>query len=577
MGQYTSFPINNRTFTDFSTLVFLSDFGVVGNGVADDTAAINAAFATLTGKKGTVVWNVGFCKVTSTIIVGQLSSSGVTSFINIFCPLGQNQSGILWNGPLGGNAIAFARNKYFRVVGLNVVNNNAWGNGTGIIIGGDGAGFGNACLAGSFNSCRVQGFNVGITDGNFGACSEIMFDSLQIENCTTGFIVNDFNSLDFTFNMVSLASCGVGLDTGAPSGFAVYGGSASQSSVADIQIRQNSSMTSIHNFRSETSVLFIKGLQTGGSVTTEKCLVIDAQAPNFESVAGLFGSIVLKDTAFDGFINFGAIAPTNIEVTNCSLTRWDTTHSLPVVMALSDAGISCPVIFRGNLDNGAFPQRRIPDFIGAIGGMNNGLGGTNPMIESVSTIFPVDKTLTDTIGTPYLALNHVRQLAEGTMKGFATTVTTSPQPGQNLRVSGTFATSNSLAFTFKRNLTVTCAATATITATAGTFLPTDVGKPVKITAGADTGADWFGYVIEYLTPTTVNVYPGIASPGSRYPQGAGKATVVGADEPDAKYMVAGLCGNANETFWVDTLATTGFTLHSSNGASTATVVALIVR
>lgn len=577
MGQFTTLPIPNETFSSYSQLVFLSDFGVVGNGVADDTAAINAAFASLVGKKGTVVWNVGFCKVTNTIVVGQLTASNVTSFINIWCPLGQNQSGILWAGPLAGNAIAFARNKYFRVVGLNVVSVNAWGNGTGIILGGDGFGSGNATLAGSFNSCRVQGFNVGITDGNFGACSEIMFDSLQIENCNTGFIVNDFNSLDFTFTMLSLAGCGVGCDTGAPSGFAVYGGSASQSTVADFQIRQNSSMTTIHNFRSETSALFIKGLQTGGSITTEKCLITDAQGPNFNSIAGLFGNVVLKDSAFDGFIDFGASMPTNIEVTNCSLTRWDTTHSLPVVMALSDAGIGCPAVFRGNLDNGAFPQRRIPDFIGSIGAMNNGAGGTNPMMEAVSTVFQVDKTLTDTIGTPYLALNHVRQLAEGTMKGFATTTTASPQPGQNLRVSGTFATSNSLAFTFKRNLTVTCAATATITATTGTFLPTDVGKPVKITAGADTGADWFGYVIEYLTPTTVNVYPGIASPGSRYPQGSGKATIVGADEPDAKYMVAGLCGNANETFWVDTLATTGFTLHSSNASSTATVTALIVR
>jgi hypothetical protein len=114
-----------------------------------------------------------------------------------------------------------------------------------------------------------------------------------------------------------------------------------------------------------------------------------------------------------------------------------------------------------------------------------------------------------------------------------------------------------------------------VTATAGNFYPTDVGKPLRITAGMSGGANFDGYITNYLSPTTVNAFPCF---NNGFADGTpGKAAIVGADEPDANYIVAGIAGNANETFWVDTLAATGFTMHSSNAGSTATLTALIVR
>lgn len=47
-------------------------------------------------------------------------------------------------------------------------------------------------------------------------------------------------------------------------------------------------------------------------------------------------------------------------------------------------------------------------------------------------------------------------------------------------------------------------------------------------------------------------------------------------EPNANYFVA-ISGNANETFWVTSKSSIGFTLRSSNGSSTATVDWIIVR
>lgn len=47
-------------------------------------------------------------------------------------------------------------------------------------------------------------------------------------------------------------------------------------------------------------------------------------------------------------------------------------------------------------------------------------------------------------------------------------------------------------------------------------------------------------------------------------------------EPDTDYFVA-LAGSVNETFWVTSKTTTGFTLNSSNASSTATVDWILVR
>jgi hypothetical protein len=104
------------------------------------------------------------------------------------------------------------------------------------------------------------------------------------------------------------------------------------------------------------------------------------------------------------------------------------------------------------------------------------------------------------------------------------------------------------------------------------------GVEVDDADGADTGGHWFGYITEYLSSTTVNTFPSSnATPGGRYAQCAGKAAVLGEDEPDANYFVAGLTSNAAESFAVTAVSATGFTVTSSNAASTATFTALIVR
>jgi lysophospholipase L1-like esterase len=87
------------------------------------------------------------------------------------------------------------------------------------------------------------------------------------------------------------------------------------------------------------------------------------------------------------------------------------------------------------------------------------------------------------------------------------------------------------------------------------------------------GINWRGTITEYLTSTKVNVLSG-ASP--QFPS-TGVEAVIGEDEPDNNFVIAGLASNASETFWTTQVQCSGFVLHSSNAASTATVSALISR
>lgn len=555
--------------------VHVMDFGAKCDGTTDDTAALNACFESLRGSAGTVVWGPGYCRTTGPIIVGQISGLGVTSFISIECPLGSAASGIKYAGPTDGTALVFGKNKYFTVQGLHVVNLGARGTTVGIILGGDTAGGGTETLSGMFNNCMVQNFHLGIqAGGNNGATSEMLFNSLTLGDNNTGFKSIDYNSLDLGFNMLSIGGNGIGIDSGSSS-FWVNGGSASENGI-DFNIGSDSSNTDIQDFRSETADCVIFG--AGGHVSASRLSVSNAQAPDYNSIAGTFANLMVRDSVIEGYIRFDGetTAASSIILEGNSLGRVDAVRRLPFIVETNTPALASNIRARLNVDTSAYPPPPLLDIDGTIGMRYDG-AISHPFVEPSITLVPLDRTATPQLGVGYLALSHVRQLSEGSLPG-AVAGTAAPTPGQNLRVSGAFATSGSLAFTFKRTLTTNSDGTPTIVATSGTFLPTDVGKPIKITGGADTSADWYGYITDYISSTSVKVYPALfISPGGRYPYQTGKTTTVGADEPDAEYFVAGICGDANETFWVTDRTATGFTMHSSNASSTATVVALIVR
>jgi hypothetical protein len=154
-----------------------------------------------------------------------------------------------------------------------------------------------------------------------------------------------------------------------------------------------------------------------------------------------------------------------------------------------------------------------------------------------------------------------------------------PGTGNNLRIQGVFASSNSLAITFVRTVhnVVTSGQSLTLHINSGSdrFFPADVGKAVSIASSGNSGwTNWYATIMQYTDST--HVVTQASNPQQGVSLGSPTSISVGTNEPDGNYMV--LCtGNVNETFWVDAIASTGFTVHSSNATSTAIVTCLIVR
>lgn len=580
MGQYTTFPIPNRTITDYSKWIFPADFGVVSDGITDDTAALNAMFAAIAAGSNngtaTVIWPPGFCRTTDSVIVGTPSTSGPQTHCNIEGNGSDATSGIRYFGPTDRPALIVSRMTNCHISNMYILNGVGRGTTTGCLLGGrnNAADFGNLTNNVQFYSCNFEGWNTGtMCGGRFGAASEISFFACGWANNDTAFNASDFNSLDFVFVNCGLSGNTVGIDAGVSGGFHVLCGSGSFNG-ADFVVRQNA-VCSIDGWRSEVAGNTLQGVNARKATISNCSGTSPAGAPGTGvSIGGSFTHMVARDCYLEGSIS--PTTPGYWEVSGCSLSLWDVANKLPVFLPTAGGQVLTGFgDFRGNRDIGAFPPRPINDARGQMGARFNGVSVV-AFGESFQTVVGLDTTITTDYGVSYLALSHVRSLGEGTLPGVTAST---PTTGKNLRVRTTFGASGTANFAFSRALTTTGSGGALLTATVGTFTQADVGKKVKITAGADTGADWYGYVTDFLTSTTVNVFPAEdpSTPGQRYPNQPVKATVVGEDEPDANYMVAGLVGNVNETFWVTAIASTGFTFNSSNGASTATVTALIVR
>jgi hypothetical protein len=642
--------------------VYLSQEGVVGDGGTDDTAAINAVFASLAGSRATVVWDKTNCRVTDTIIVGVPtgSSAAPASFINIISPYGTEGPSLLYYGPVDRPALRFAKNKYFQVEGLSVVNRRGRNtvpdfNFVGMLLGGSGgANAGTCTLAGKFYGCTVSGFDIGISDGFSGASSEIIWHGVNIYNCAVGYTQNDFNTLDHIFICPSGSDNDIFLDTGAAEGFHIYGGSVSSSRVADINVGSNGRAI-VQSFRSENAVIdSVRG--QGGSLIIRGCSFLASQPPLVRSVSGVFNTFDMEDCRISGWIQFSQLC-NRIRMVNNSILIEEGSH-LPFIVDSPIGSLICKMELINNI--GGFPEKRCDDVVGTLQHNADSVYGFSPVnflyIPTGLRINSPNLQTADStaaLGIQYQTLSCVRQLGEAppltnasavltgvtnastaagnatlhfaatpefiyagllisgtgvaanaTVTGFTTTTVTmsavavgggvgsgatitftgqagEPIPGQNLRVSGTFAASGTLNFTFKRTIQGwnNSIQTTTLIATSGRFYSTDVGKPILIAGfGNQTWTDWHGFGLRYVDSTHLVVHPADIQQAP-FINVSNTPIVIGADEPDANYMVVGIVGDTAtpETFSVTAQTATGFTVKSSNAASVANINAMIVR
>ena len=664
--SFNSLGVPANAITANSPIYYLSEW-VVGDGSTDDTAALNAAFALAAGVStgATFILN-GVCKITDTVTIGDNtgSSSAPTSFINLICTGSNGAAPFRYAGPTDGRpAILFAKVKQSYVRGLGLQNNGSVGSSLGLQLGGTGGSVdaGTTTLAMIFDKCSVSGFDVGISDGNFGDSSEILWNSLNIYNCATGWTATGFNTLDHVFIMLQMEGCGVGLDSGASEGYHVYGGSSSAATICDFNVQSNG-ICDVTSFRNENSVGFVRG--QGGSMSLKSCNVkvavlsgnLTTAVPGGISISGSFDRLVFDSCGLNGWI--APASANNIEVTN-SVLQIDPNNNLPLILPSTAYGTLAHLFCKNN--EAQVSGVLANDFDGFITG---GTSGTNTLINPVTLKVQQPGAPTansgQTYGADFNALSHIRHLAEGPLPGVATattqTATTSassaagtnvltftavpswltpgmqvadpttsgaipfnttvlyfsstavflsknitgagvgsgdtinfttyygpPSTGKNLRVTGVFASSGTLNFTFTRNVTVNTGGSQSnqLVATTGIFYPSDVGKAISIANEGNQGwTNWYGYGVKYIDFTHLLVQPAGGQQNTDIPTtGGGVTAVVGQNEPDANYIVAGIVGNpaTPEQYSVTAQSSSGFTVVSSNASSTATVNFMLVR
>ncbi len=636
-------------------LYIMSELGVAGDGGTDDTAALNAAFALASGNSqgGTYILD-GTYNISDTINIGSNTGgnlTGPTSFISVICTGNAGGLPFHWTGPGDGRpAIRFCVNKYFRVEGLGIQNFSS-GTNIGIQLGGDGGttDSGTACLSSTFVGCSVGGFSTGIQDGNFGDSSEILWLTLSISACGLGWTATGFNTLDHTFVNLSMNSCTIGLDSGASEGYHVFGGSSSDMGIC-FKV-QSSGICDVNSFRQENSTSFVTSI--GGSMTLRNCNMKANGLNNFNDadpdsivVDGTFDRLTMDNCSIqNGWVRVNGA--NYVSLTN-NFLKVDPTSGLPFLYSGTNQGVH--VVSKNNESNVSSVGNPL-DFEGFVT-FTSQTPFSHPffLFESDYLKFPqnfLGANTGQTLGTDYLALSHVRHLAEGPVPNILTpptvtavtnavttgakvlhfasvpasvqsgmiatdnttfdtlvvsktnttvtidsnqtvgsgvTITFSgvqgfPLPGQNLRVSGTFATSATLNFTFIRSIAVTSpGGQSDVVVSASLFAPTDVGKAIKIAGKGNNGwTDWFGYGFSFTDSAHLVVKP--AAGQQRVNIGAGATAVIGQNEPDANYIVASIVGNAAapESYSVTAQTSSGFTVKSSNASSTATITCLIVR
>ncbi len=198
----------------FSYAISVKQFGAVGNGKHDDTAAIQRAiraasyagpvnFSRWAPARGLVVFPPGLYRITAPLRLGP-----ATWNMEIRGAAGPGVTSLIWGGPKGGTMLAIDGSGGVIVKDLQFL--GAHRAGKGITINSPtGYGFGN----GMFSQLTLTGMRTGIVCGNHSyICSaDMTLSDVNFEHCHTGFLTMSDQNLDYLFLRCTAQFCNTAL------------------------------------------------------------------------------------------------------------------------------------------------------------------------------------------------------------------------------------------------------------------------------------------------------------------------------------------------------------------------------
>jgi len=243
----------------------------VGDGKADDTAAIQKAFNDL--KDGSVVYlPPGTYRITATLTIK--NSSGARWIGGLLVGCGR-ETRLVWDGPAGADMVHINGLAYSRIVGLEL-------DGSGKA----GVGFHYKASQGfqtevTHRHLTFRGFtDSGVLENHLDseqALAETTFENCLFVDCGRGAVFIQFNDYDYTFDGCEFRRCGVALEC-SRGNFYVRNCHFEKSSVVDIRDRSEHS-SSIRRSTSSGSSAFVIRTTTVAPLTIQDCHVEGWKSP----------------------------------------------------------------------------------------------------------------------------------------------------------------------------------------------------------------------------------------------------------------------------------------------------------
>lgn len=280
-------------------------FGAKGDGIANDTAAIQAAvdMCALDGH-GTVYFPTGTYLIRSTIFFGDKTGARFTT-INVIGD-GAIYTKLLWGGPsvdtnpptLACVATALWRDKYASFEGISIVNAGARGNSIGMLLSGPAIGTQtNGC---DFKRVVVQGFSNGTQAGGgllgSEAASELNFINCEWDSNDVGFDGSGSgNTLDLWFRGCQFTQNGYGLYGGTAGSIGVWGGSSHGNTIATFGCTTYQTVMTVeqHRFELVTPERAFSGSTVSLAIVSCLFLATDAGVFNYPSI-DVVGPVTLR-------------------------------------------------------------------------------------------------------------------------------------------------------------------------------------------------------------------------------------------------------------------------------------------